>query len=236
MKLPLRVAFFMKRIDLTGKRFGRLLVIKETEVRKVWNRKSWECLCDCGNRKNVCTRSLKKGLTQSCGCLQKEKTAEAKIIHGQSGSRISPEFRTWIDIKSRCYNSNVKCFKNYGGRGIRVCDRWLNSFENFYEDMGKRPSDKHSLDRYPNTEGDYELSNCRWATLKEQNQNKRNNKWYEHDNIKMVLEDWARVLNTSPETIKTYSDKEGTTFSEQFEKLLLIGERNRQKGFIWHRK
>lgn len=225
------------KYNLIGKRFGRLVVIEETMERRVWNLREWTCLCDCGKIKSIITISLTRGATTSCGCYHSERLKKDKTTHGHAkDGKRSLEYRVWAGMKSRCYNPKVKCFHNYGGRGIKVCDRWLNSFENFLEDMGERPSVLHSLDRFPDENGNYEPSNCRWATIAEQARGKRYNKWYEHNGVKMVLEDWAKELNVSPETIKNRSDKEETSFSEQFEKLKMIGDRNREKGFIWERK
>lgn len=109
--------------------------------------------------------------------------------------RHTPEYLIWAHMKTRCYNKNYKLYHCYGGRGIIVCDRWLNSFENFISDMGKRPTSKHSLDRFPNQNGIYEPENCRWATPKEQQGNRRNNKWIEHNGKRMIQADWARELN-----------------------------------------
>lgn len=100
-----------------------------------------------------------------------------------------PEYETWGRIRQRCTNPKNPAFPDYGARGIRMCERWA-SFENFYADMGPRPSPKHSIDRRDNN-GDYSPENCRWATLKQQSRNKRNNVWIEHDGKRMILEDWA---------------------------------------------
>jgi hypothetical protein len=104
-------------------------------------------------------------------------------------------------MKDRCYRENYPEFYLYGGRGIKVCDRWLNSFENFFEDMGKRPSKKYSLDRYPDMNGDYTPLNCRWATTYEQARCKRNNKWVEYNGIKMIKADWAINLGTTQQVL-----------------------------------
>jgi len=105
------------------------------------------------------------------------------------------EYNTWENMKSRCYNKNNKCYHYYGGRGIKVCDRWLNSFENFYIDMGKKPTPKHSIDRFPNNNGNYEPSNCRWATQKQQVGNRRNNVFFQFNNETKLISEWASILN-----------------------------------------
>ena len=163
-----------KAVDLTGKKFRRLTVI--FRVGSDCHRSpTWSCLCDCGNTTIVSSRHLvDKNGTGSCGCIRNE----AKSTHGQrlSKNKRTKEYKTWTSIKQRCYNPKHIGYKNYGGRGIQVCDRWLNSFENFFADMGKAPSSKHSIDRFPNNDGNYEPSNCRWATAKEQNNNTRKTK------------------------------------------------------------
>ena len=152
-------------VDLTSKRFGRLVVIEKTD-RKSSGSIVWKCKCDCGNEAFVSSGHLRIGHTQSCGCLQKERVT----THGKKNTS---EYRSWYGMKSRCYNPNNKRYKNYGGRGIEVCDRWKDSFENFYNDMGSKPSSKHSIDRIDN-DRNYEPGNCKWSTATEQNRNQRN--------------------------------------------------------------
>jgi hypothetical protein len=162
------------RKDLTDKVFGRLTVLGYSKT--IGKRAYWNCLCSCGNTTEVQSQQLTCDKTKSCGCLNIEKIIARSTKHSQSirGS-ISPEYKSYFAMKNRCYNQNATQYKNWGGRGIKVCDRWLSSFENFLEDMGKKPSAKHSLDRI-NNNGNYEPNNCRWATNLEQNENKRNNK------------------------------------------------------------
>jgi hypothetical protein len=115
-------------------------------------------------------------------------------------------------MKRRCYAPSVKEFRNYGGNGIRVCDRWRYSFENFLTDMGRRPTPNHSIDRFPDKKGNYEPSNCRWATRAEQNRNLNRNVWIEHDGKKMILEDWARLLKIHGRNISRHLNR-GKTLS-----------------------
>lgn len=162
----------MTRImDLEGKKFGRLTVLKFDSVRNT--NSYFHCICECGNQIVVAGCSLKQGQTKSCGCLHKEKTSKANSKHGHTSNYSrSPEYRSWRSMITRCEVPNLNCFENYGGRGIKVCDRWRHSFENFLEDMGKRPSLSYTLDRI-DVNGNYEPSNCRWADNYQQAINKR---------------------------------------------------------------
>jgi hypothetical protein len=123
--------------------------------------------------------------------------SKRRTTHGMS---FTPERVCWKSIKSRCYDHNNIYYKDYGGRGIKVCDRWLEKFENFFEDMGKKPSSNHSIDRI-DVEGDYEPSNCKWSTTKEQNRNKRSTVWLEYNGIKMCMADWADKLGIKYKTL-----------------------------------
>lgn len=179
----------MKKLDLVGRVFNRLTVLEEAPTRL--QKSYWHCQCVCGNKLDVIGSALTTGGTQSCGCLQRERTGNSQRTHGRTKT---PEYYAWVNIRTRCYNKNNINYKDWGGRGIRVCDRWLESFENFYADMGKRPSAKHSIDRYPNNDGDYEPSNCRWATDFQQANNKRNIVLYESHGLKMNLQGWANYF------------------------------------------
>lgn len=153
-------------IDITGHRFGRLVAISYV------NPKRWLCRCDCGTETIIPGDNLRRAITKSCGCLRTEVTRSRSYKHGHNirGHRSS-SYRSWANMIERCTNPHDTDWKNYGGRGIAVCDRWRHSFEAFLEDMGEKPPG-HSIDRI-NNDGNYEPGNCRWATASEQQHNKR---------------------------------------------------------------
>lgn len=212
------------RLSLVGKRFSRLTVVKEAGPNK-HKKFEWYCTCDCGNTIRVASSSLTTGNTKSCGCLNTDRVREVTITHGHTiNGRVSKEFVCWCNIRARCYNPENSHYYLYGARGIKVCDRWLESFENFIEDMGPAPSNKHSIDRYPNVNGDYEPSNCRWATAKEQNYNKRNTVILEASGISMPQEEWARRWNISSARIINRL-KSGESFQKIFDHYEANGKR-----------
>lgn len=183
--------------DLLGHRFGRLIVIRENgSVRRngAIVGVCWECQCECGNIVTVAADSLQRGNTQSCGCLRLERLKAKTTVHGQSGT---PEYYSWGGMIQRCTNPNNPQYSNYGGRGIKVCKRWL-KFENFFKDMGKRP-DGLTLER-KDTNGNYDLPNCKWATLTEQNRNQRVKK---NNKTGIIGVHWSKKLKKYAAQIKT---------------------------------
>ena len=161
----------MIRLNLTAQKFGRLLVLRRggTYISpcKTAVSKKWICRCDCGNITEVIAAHLREGRVKSCGCLQRERAAQAATKHGMSNTKV---YWVWSQMRDRCTNANSRDYPYYGGRGISVCERWL-KFENFIADMGVPPSGL-TLDRKDN-DGNYEPGNCRWATRAEQTTNKR---------------------------------------------------------------
>ncbi len=155
-------------IDLTGKSFGEWLVLKLTS-KNAKGRTYFLCRCSCGKEKSVIGQNLKNGQSKNCGHDKQAKILKSIQTHGM---HKTSEYGIWRGIKDRCTNPNRPEYKHYGGRGIKCCESWSESFENFYKDMGKRPSKKHSIDRI-DVNGHYELSNCRWVTSLIQNLNKR---------------------------------------------------------------
>jgi hypothetical protein len=189
----------MKRIDLTGRRFGRLLVQSyEKTVKGVCY---WVCRCDCGGFKIIASSSLRYGLTNSCGCLSKEFTSTRSTIHGEA--RKTKEYKTWEGIKSRCYTQSDKRYYCYGARGIKVCARWKKSYEAFLMDMGRAPTKRYSIERI-NVNGDYSPSNCKWIELPDQSNNTTKTIWIDYQGRRMNLKQWASELKINYKTLHKY--------------------------------
>lgn len=175
--------------DLAGKTFGRLTVIGRTQQTSKSRQIRWLCRCICGVEKSVSSGHLKRGTVRSCGCLSRE--APHHMTHGHfRGKKQSGEYIAWAQAKARCNNPKNPAFNNYGGRGISICKEWAESFEQFLADMGPRPHGM-SIDRIDNN-GNYEPSNCRWATRIIQANNRRGNILFEWNGAQMSLAEIAR--------------------------------------------
>lgn len=190
--------------ETVGKRYG-MLVVKCDKPKSVSREAHWLCRCDCGTEKYVSGYRMRKGITKSCGCLKREFGTRVRK-HGMSGSRI---YKIWCDMKARCYDKHRMYYYLYGGRGITVCREWR-EFENFIRDMGEPPTQKHTIDRIdPN--GNYEPSNCRWATMKEQANNTRSNRMITHKGETRTMSQWADEAGMSSDNIKDRLNKLGWT-------------------------
>lgn len=189
---------------MIGERFTSWIVIGLLPTPKGGHRKVL-CRCVCGSEKPVFVGSLRSGASQSCGCLYRAKNAEItrikKTTHGNcQGRKPTPEYHCWSHMKRRCYCKQDKSFHRYGGRGIEVCDRWKDDFSAFLNDMGLRPSSKHSIDRIdPN--GNYEPSNCRWATWNEQARTRRNSVTIEAFGVSVNLHDLCEQVDGNAKVI-----------------------------------
>ena len=162
--------------DRTGQKYGKLTCVSYL------GKSHWLCQCECGGENIVKSSDLTTGNTKSCGCNREHHDL-----------RNTLEYRSWANMIQRCYNPQATAFKNYGERGIVVCDRWRNSFSNFYTDMGQRPTKKHSIDR-SDTNQSYSPENCRWATRKEQIRNRRVNHLITYGGETLCLQDWANRI------------------------------------------
>lgn len=188
----------MKALDLTGQRFGRLTV--ERRDGSQGGKTVWLAKCDCGGAARVTASNLRRGNTQSCGCLHVARAAGLNRRHGASSGRTAtPTYRSWKNMKMRCLSPACPAFPRYGGRGIKVCERWL-LFENFLADMGERPSLDHSIDRVDN-DGNYEPGNCRWATRVEQSTNRSGRRLLTHAGITKTQAEWERAQGLRRGTI-----------------------------------
>lgn len=177
--------------DLRDQKFGRLTVIGKGEPRK--GRSTWLCACECGTHVVIEHTNLNRTHTKSCGCWKREQQT-------RHGMHDSPEYHTWESMWYRCTNPNAKFWHIYGGKGVRVCDRWRD-FPSFYDDMGPRPTLQHSIERVRSS-GNYEPGNCKWATPTEQSNNTSRNIYIEHQGETLTTAQWARKLNLNVNTLR----------------------------------
>lgn len=179
-----------KRLEIRGKRFGKLVAITPAGI----NRSRlvlWKCVCDCGQEIIVTGANLASGNSKSCGCARSASLRLRNTTHGKS-RRYRSTYTTWRAMITRCTNPKIKCWKHYGGRGITVCDRWLNSFDNFLDDMGEKPPGM-TIDRIDSDKG-YCKDNCRWATQAEQTRNRRSVLKITWNGKTQIAAEWADEL------------------------------------------
>jgi hypothetical protein len=197
---PLCSAACMHIRDI-GRKFNRLTVVEDVGI--VGTRyRHWVCRCDCGAMTVVRAASVRRGAIRSCGCFRQQATQQRSLKHGMAsrGSQRSPEYRAWCAMLQRCCNPSNRAYARYGGRGIRVCDDWILSFNVFLADMGSRPSSAHSIERLDN-DGPYEKSNCVWATREKQQRNRRGNVVLKFDGKRQTVVEWANEVGLSPSTL-----------------------------------
>jgi len=177
-----------KLIDLSGKKFGHLLVLGHSH-RSVSGVNFWNCVCECGITKAIPGVNIRTGKTKSCGCMTGSFLSATKKTHGMTGTRT---YQCWANIIARCTRDSHPSFERYKGRGITVCDSWLKSFDNFLSDMGEMPEGK-TIERVDNDDG-YFRGNCIWATQKDQSVNRSTNRVISCDGLSMTVVEWAEAL------------------------------------------
>ena len=216
-----------KTEDLTGRRFGSLTVIRRSEDYVQGNgrrRAKWLCLCDCGTEKEIIGENLRCGKTLSCGCFQKKKASDSLTKHGETDTRL---YNVWCAMKRRCNNSSVPEYKNYGGRGIKVCDEWNREYGEFKEWALREGYDDNlprgvcTLDRI-DVNGNYEPDNCRWVTQKHQMNNVRYNVNIEYGGCNHTLAEWANIFGIKYATLRERIFNYGYTFEEAVTKPVRI--------------
>ncbi|WP_144378496.1 hypothetical protein [Mesorhizobium amorphae] len=203
-------------MNLLGQIINAWTVIAGPET--VGRHPQWECRCRCGAIKLVFETSLRSGKSQSCGCLHREKVNEAllaaRLSHRHTRSMTyTSEYAAWQSMRARCCNPSRVDYPRYGGRGIKVCTQWRDSFERFLADMGPKPSTKHQIDRYPNNDGNYEPGNCRWATPIQQARNRRSSKVVVGFGGELPLIEFCEVIGAHYKTVRQRMDR-GSTFEK----------------------
>ena len=197
--------------EMFNKKFGRLTVIEFVGSKN--KRRMWKCQCECGNITIVDTNSLTTGNTTSCGCKHKELYQKHSIEMKKHGMRNTRLYHCWIDMRQRCNNPKNKCFKYYGERGIKVCEEWNNSTNFINWALSNGYKDDLTLDRI-DVNKDYSPSNCRWVTIKEQANNKRNNVLYTYNNGTLTLAQWCEKLNLTPQCVSTKIHRQKMSIGE----------------------
>lgn len=189
--------------DITGQQFARLTALHIDPIRKGKQHTYWICRCRCGAIRSIEGSRLRNGTTKSCGCWARELLRLSMTQHGDS---YSLEYKSWTSMIERCTNHKSPKYAGYGGRGIKVCQRWLKSYANFLADMGRRPTQKHSLDRINNSLG-YSRMNCRWSTPTQQNNNKRTNRPITYKDATRTLSEWSALTGIHKATIHGRLDR-----------------------------
>lgn len=200
----------MKTIELARQTFGRWTVIRRAENTDT-GQAQWVCQCQCGNTKTLKSIVIRRGLSQSCGCLKREQTVRMSTKHGHSTGGISPTYHSWVGMKARCTNPKHDAYPRYGARGITVAERWM-TFTNFLADMGEKPPGT-SLDRIDSARG-YEPGNCRWSGATTQSRNRPSfNRLITYDGKTQTMAEWAEQLGVHPATL-SYRAGRGWTDTE----------------------
>lgn len=214
-------------IDITGKRFNHLVVVKRVEGVDIKS-PTWECLCDCGNTTMVRGSNLKSGAVKSCGCLREMKN-KSRTTHGMSNTRL---YREWASIKRRCYTVSDKSYQDYGARGIRMCEEWKSSFESFMEwALNNGYDDSLTIERVNVDEG-YSPDNCTWIPWEQQQGNRRNCYAFEYNGEIKNLAEWCRELNLPYSLIHNRITKLGWSFEKAIKEPVDIKKRNKKNGRI----
>lgn len=188
--------FEHQSVSLINQQFGRWLVLAPTDERTLNGEVRWQCICDCGTRRVVSGKILKNGESKSCGCFSAEESRKRFTKHGMYNK---PEYGVWEAMLARCANSKNASYKDYGARGIFVCESWK-KFDNFIADMGQRPTSYHTIERV-NNDGPYSPANCRWATRKEQQNNIRSNRYLTVDGVCKTVSEWSATTAVSAAVI-----------------------------------
>ncbi|HEY8560533.1 MAG TPA: hypothetical protein VIL74_09160 [Pyrinomonadaceae bacterium] len=182
-----------KPLNKIGDKFGKLTIIAAADSLDKRNKTAWLCVCECGTQKVIRQSHLRTGIAKSCGCQRQISRVIKLTKHGASRSIT---YNSWLAMKQRCLNPKHKKYKNYGGRGITICERWLDSFEYFLADMGERPSSSHTIDRI-NHDGNYAPENCRWLLQANQQRNKSDNRLITINGETKCVSEWCEVYNVS---------------------------------------
>lgn len=196
---------------MVGRSFGRLLVIEKADKKN--GRKAWLCRCSCGTEKVVMESNLLRGTSSSCGCLQKELLSNRRLQHG-GWANNEPLFGIWCGIKRRCNSAKDVHYKEYGGRGIRICKEWQEDYRAFRSwALQNGYQSGLSIDRI-DVNGNYNPSNCRWATSKEQQNNRRSCRYYSYNNETHTIKEWSEILDINYQTLYSRITKYGYSFEE----------------------